>query len=343
MPITQTAFGTTPQGAAVHLYTLTNKAGAIAKVITYGAILTELHVPDRNGRLANVVLGFDALAPYMATHPYFGATIGRYANRIANARFALDGKTYSIVANEGANTLHGGKVGFDRVVWQPHIVDSSLELTYTSQDGEQGFPGTVCAAVTYRLTDDNALVISFRATTDKPTVVNLCNHSYFNLGGAGSGPVADHVLQLDADAYTPVNDALIPTGQIAAVDGTPLDFRTPTAIGARIGQVAGGGYDHNFVIRKAATGPLAHAATVVHPVTGRVLEVLTTQPGVQLYTGNFLDGTISGNGGRYDKHGAFCLETQHFPDSPNQPNFPSTVLRPGQTYQHQAVYHFKTV
>ncbi len=348
--IQRSDFGKTPDGTTVDLYTLTNRNGMVAKIMTFGGIVTELHTPDRSGKMGDVVLGFDNLDQYLpqdATHkghPYFGALIGRYANRIAKGTFTVDGQTYHVPVNNGPNSLHGGLVGFDKVVWKAEPVRShdgpSLRLTHLSPDGDQGYPGNLTATVTYTLTDNNELKIDYVATTDKATPVNLTNHSYFNL--AGQGDVLAYELMLNADRYTPVDDTLIPTGQIASVKGTPLDFTTAMPIGARIDQIPAsiGGYDHNFVINGAA-GHMRLAARVHDPASGRTVEVFTTQPGVQLYTGNFLDGTLTGkNGFTYQKHDALCLETQHFPDSPNQPNFPNTILRPGQRLHEVTVYRF---
>lgn len=342
----KTDFGKTSDGTAVDLYVLTNAKGVTAKVMTYGAILTELHVPDRDGKPDDVVLGFDDLGGYLAGHPYFGATVGRVANRIARGRFTLDGKEYRLAVNNGPNALHGGRKGFDKVVWEAEPAEAkdgvAVRFRYRSPDGEEGYPGNLSAAVTYTLTDDNALRLDYTATTDKPTPVNLTNHSYFNLAGPRAGDILGHELMLAADKYTPVDDTLIPTGEVRPVRGTPLDFTTPTTIGSRIDQLKGepGGYDHNFVLRGGGKQP-ALAARVREPKTGRVLEMFTTEPGVQFYTGNFLDGTVKGKGGVvYGKHAGFCLEAQHYPDSVNHPDFPSTILKPGQTYTQTTVYQF---
>jgi aldose 1-epimerase len=336
-------FGKLPDGTAADLFTLTNANGLIAKVTNYGAIITELHVPDRQGKLGDVVLGFDHLAPYLHRHPYFGATVGRVANRIAKAQFTLDGQTCKLAANNGPNHLHGGLKGFDKVMWKAQpMPGAAVKFTYTSADGEEGYPGKLEVAVVMALTDANDLRIDYTATTDKPTPVNLTNHSYFNL--AGEGTVLAHELTLAADYYTPVDGGLIPTGEIAAVKGTPMDFTSPQPIGARFSQLPGNesGYDHNFVLRGGGKS-LAPAARVFEPKSGRVMEALTTEPGVQLYTANFLDGSLTGKRGVvYRQHSAFCLETQHYPDSVNQPKFPSTILRPGQTYRHTTVYRFST-
>lgn len=345
MPIRKDPFGRLPDGRAVEIYTLTNKAGLEARVMTYGAILVSLKVPDKAGVMADVNLGFDTLAGYLGTHPYFGAIIGRYGNRIAKARFTLDGVEYRLAANNNANTLHGGLRGFDKAVWTAEPVEPGngpgLKLTYLSKDMEEGFPGNLAVTVVYTLTDAGELGIRYEATTDKATVLNLTNHAYWNLKGEGQGDILEHVLRLEADRITAVDSAanLIPTGGIAPVAGTPFDFTAPHAIGERIAQVEGG-YDHNFVLRSGG-GTMALAARVEEPKSGRVMEVWTDQPGIQLYTGNFLDGTVVGKGGQaYQKHAAFCLETQHFPDSPNQPGFPSTALRPGEVYRTASVYKF---
>lgn len=355
MSIKQRDFGKTKDGDPVELYTLTNDHGMVAKVMTYGAILTELHVPDKNGKSADVVLGFDNLDQYLKGHPFFGAIAGRYANRIAKGQFDLDGQTYHLPINNGPNTLHGGIKGFDKYVWKARPLQSigtgdtgendevGVEFSMMSPDGDQGFPGNLNVTVTYTLKNDNSLKIDYKATTDKDTVVNLTNHSYFNLAGENSGTIEDQILTLNADHYTPVDATLIPTGQIASVKGTVFDFTKPTVIGARINEVPGGppvGYDHNFVLNSGG-GSLAFCARVKDPKSGRVMEVRTTQPGVQFYTGNFLDGKLTGIGGTtYDKHDALCLETQHFPDSPNHPKFPTTELKPGQTYHQVTVFKF---
>jgi aldose 1-epimerase len=345
MSITKAPFGRLADGTAVDIYTLTNKAGLEARITTYGAILVSLKVPDRNGVLADVNLGFDTLEGYLGTHPYFGAIIGRYGNRIAKARFTLDGVEYRLAANNNGNTLHGGIKGFDKVVWTAEPVNTAhgtgVKLTYLSKDMEEGFPGNLSVTVVYTLTDSNELEIRYDATTDKKTVLNLTNHAYWNLKGEGRGDILGHVLQIEADRFTAVDSPvnLIPTGEILAVAGTPFDFTSPRAIGERIAQVEGG-YDHDFVLRRGG-GTLILAARVEEPESGRAMEVWTDQPGIQLYTGNFLDGTVVGKGGKaYQKHFAFCLETQHFPDSPNHPNFPSTVLRPGEVYRTVSAYKF---
>jgi aldose 1-epimerase len=339
-------FGKMPDGTAVDQYMLTNANGMKAKIISYGAIVTELHVPDRNGKFEDVVLGFGDLQGYLAGHPFFGAIAGRVANRVAKGKFTLDGKEYKLAINNGPNSLHGGLKGFDKHVWKALNTGNSkaigFKLTYLSPDGEEGYPGNLSTTLTYTLTNENELRIDYAATTDKATPVNLTNHSYFNLAGPASGNILDHELMLEADAYTPSDETLIPTGEIKAVKGTPLDFTTPTPIGARLDQLTGEprGYDHNFVLRSGGK-ELALAARVRDPKTGRVLEMYTTEPGVQLYTSNFLDGKLKGKGGVvYRKHQAFCLEAQHFPDSVNHPNFPSVILRPGKTYKQTTVYKF---
>jgi aldose 1-epimerase len=346
--VTGEAWGNTKSGEAVQLYTLKNAKGAEATVTTYGARLVTLKVPDKAGKFDDVVLGFDNLDGYLRTPPppFFGATVGRYGNRIAAGRFKLDGVTYTLAKNNGANHLHGGNIGFDKVMWTAKPGDgASVVLTYLSKDGEEGYPGNLTATVTYTLTDNNELRIAYSATTDKDTVVNLTNHSYFNLAGQGEGDILEHVVMINADRFTPVDKGLIPTGELKNVDGTPFDFRKPTPIGDRIDakdpQIAiGNGYDHNFVLNRA--GPsLELAARVTDPKTGRVMEVLTTEPGLQLYTGNFLDGSLKGVGGKvYPRRSAFCMETQHFPDSPNEPSFPSTTLQAGGQYHTETVYRF---
>ena len=339
-------FGKTPDGAAVYIFTLKNAKGMEARITNYGGIVVSLAVPDKSGKSSDVVLGYDNLEGYIRNNPYFGAIIGRYGNRIAKGRFKLDGHEYKLAVNNGPNSLHGGIRGFDKVVWDVRRAeDNALELHYLSKDGEEGYPGNLDVTVTYTLTDNNELKIDYAATTDKPTVLNLTNHSYFNLSGQGNGDILGEEMMINADRFTPVDAGLIPTGELRSVAGTPLDFRKPVAIGARINsddeQIRlGGGYDHNFVLNRSGAG-LSLAARVRDPKSGRVMEVLTTQPGVQFYTGNFLDGTIKGKQGKvYGKRSAFCLETQHFPDSPNQPSFPSVVLTPGAKYATTTVYKF---
>lgn len=345
--VTKVAFGKTADGTPVDLYTLTNDKGVRISITNYGGIIVSLFTPDRNGQACDIVLGFDRLDDYLKPHPYFGAIIGRYGNRIAKGRFTLDGVEYKLAQNNGENHLHGGLQGFDKKVWKARDYTDAegqhLELSYLSPDGEEGYPGNLQVKVVYSLNNDNQLRIDYTATTDKPTIVNLTNHSYFNL--ACEGDILGHVVRINADRFTPVDAGLIPTGELRPVQGTPFDFTVPTPIGARIEQDDeqlrfGRGYDHNFVLRSGG-GTLAEAAEVYEPKTGRVLRVLTTEPGMQFYTGNFLDGTLKGKYGRvYVKRSGFCLETQHFPDSPNKPAFPSTVLRPGQTYRSTTVFEF---
>ena len=345
--VEKTKYGVTKDGAAVDLYTMTNANGMIARVITFGALLTELHVPDRTGAMADVVLGFKTLDGYEGVHPYFGGTIGRVANRIAKGKFRLGGQEYTLATNNGPNHLHGGNKGFDKRIWRAQTVPAAngvaVMFTRVSPDGEEGYPGTLTASVTYTLTNRNELRLDYAATTDKSTPVNLTNHSYFNLAGDGAGDILGHELTLMADRYTPVDDTLIPTGEIATVRGTVMDFTRATPIGARIDQVPGpapGGYDHNYVLNHGG-GVLAVSATVREPKSGRVMDVLTTEPGVQFYTGNFLDGTITGKAGvAYKKHFGFCLETQHYPDSINHPAFPPAVLEPNRTFKSTTVYRF---
>jgi aldose 1-epimerase len=341
------SFGSAPDGSEVSLYTLRNNAGAEVGICNYGGLVIFLKVPDRNGKFADVVLGYDNLPDYIKDTPYFGALIGRYGNRIAKGKFTLDGKEYTLAVNNGPNALHGGLKGFDKVVWEPRLLASlegpSLELLYVSKDGEEGYPGTLSVKAVYTLTEDNALRLEYTATTDKDTVVNLTHHSYFNL--AGKDDILNHQVMIPADKFTPVDSTLIPTGELKPVDGTPFDFRTPTAIGARIGQEDeqlkfGNGYDHNWIINKPM-GQLSLMGRVYEPTTGRVLEVYSTEPGLQFYSGNFLDGKNKGKGGWvYKFRNGFTMEPQHYPDSPNQPNFPSVVLKPGQTYRNTIVYKF---
>jgi aldose 1-epimerase len=336
-----------PDGAQVDVYTLKNTSGMEVKAIGYGAIITSLKVPDRSGSVGDIVLGFDNLDGYLKVHPYFGAIIGRYGNRIGTAQFALDGRTYTLAKNNGPNHLHGGVKGFDKVLWAMAAVpgQNAVTFTRTSPDGEEGYPGNLTVAVTYTLNDNNELIVDYLATTDKPTPVNLTQHSYFNLAGEGSGDILGHELMINADRYTPVDDTLIPTGELASVEGTPFDFRAPAVIGARINGdhpqlKSGKGYDHNWVLNRGGSG-LQPAARVVEPRSGRTLEVSTEEPGIQFYAGNFLDGSITGKGGHvYAHRTGFCLETQHYPDSPNKPDFPSTILRPGQEYKTRTVFKF---
>ena len=343
------AFGKTDDGTAVELYVLTNNKGMTAKVMTYGAILTELDVPDKAGKTADVVLGFDDLKGYLGGHPYFGSNVGRVANRIAKGRFTLDGKEYKLATNNGPNHLHGGMKGFDKVVWKAEDATGkqgpAVKFTYVSKDGEEGYPGTLTATVTYTLTDANELRIDYLATSDAETVLNLSHHGYFNLADGGKNDVSGHEVTIEAARFLPIDAALIPTGELRDVRGTPMDFTRATAIGARIDAaheqlLHGRGYDHTWVVN-GAPGQLRLAARVFEPSSGRVMEVLTTEPGVQFYTGNFLDGTLTGKGGAvYRRRHGLCLECQHFPDSPNKPQFPSTVIKPGEQYTQTTVYRF---
>lgn len=346
-PVTKVSFGSLEDGSPVDQYVLTNANGMVVKIISYGAIITEALVPDKDGTLGDVVLGFDSLDGYLGEHPYFGAIAGRVANRIANGRFSLSGEDYTLATNNGPNHLHGGVKGFDKRLWSGEIVDSpdaKVKFSYRSADGEEGYPGNLDVEVTYTLTAENELRIDYSAKTDKATPLNLTNHSYFNLAGEGSGAIHDHVLQIFAENYTPTDETLIPTGEIASVEGTGLDFREPTKIGARIAEVGEDpkGYDHNFVLNGYdESQPLRKAATVYEATSGRVMDVFTTEPGVQFYSGNFLDGTLTGkSGNKYESQTGFCLETQHFPDSINHPNFPSTVLEPGSEYTQTTIYQF---
>jgi aldose 1-epimerase len=339
-------FGTLPGGESVEIFTLTNANGVELKAIGYGGIITSLKVPDRSGKLDDIVLGFDRLDDYLKDHPFFGAIIGRYGNRIAKGQFTLDGQTYKLATNNGPNHLHGGTKGFDKVPWKVEPAGkNALTFSRVSADGEEGYPGNLRVQVTYTLTDKNELQVDYLATTDKATPVNLTQHSYFNLAGQASGDILGHQLMLNADRYTPVDETLIPTGKLAPVAGTPFDFTKPTAIGARINNADpqlknGQGYDHNWVLNRKGAG-LQLAARVIEPKTGRTMEISTTEPGIQFYSGNFLDGKLTGKGGAVYKHRTgFCLETQHFPDSPNQPSFPSTILKPGQEYRSRTVFTF---
>jgi len=350
--ITERPFGKTPDGQAVSLYTLTNTHGMQVRITNYGGAVTQILVPDRKGRMGDVALGYDTLAAYVknANNPYLGYIIGRFGNRIARGKFSLDGKQYSLYINNTPNSLHGGKEGFNTKVWTPAIVKEGgtvgVALTYLSKDGEEGYPGNLNVKVIYTLTNDDKLRIDYTATTDKDTVVNLTNHSYFNLAGQGNGTILDHLMMINADKYTPVDKTLIPTGKTPPVAGTPLDFRKPVAIGARIHanntQLAyGHGYDHNYVLNKPDAHALTLAARVSCPRSGRVLTVYTTEPGIQFYSGNFLKGAATGKGGKiYGTNYGFALETQHYPDSPNQPSFPTTELKPGETYKTTTIYGF---
>jgi aldose 1-epimerase len=339
-------FGVMPDGRAVEMSTLTNGHGVQVRTIPYGAIIVSIRTPDRSGRFDDIVLGFDQLGGYLRQPPYFGAVVGRYGNRIAKGLFVIDGTTFHLATNNGPNHLHGGVRGFDKQLWSAesfqHGGNAGVVYSLTSANGDEGYPGTLSVKVTYTLTADDTLTVDYLATTDEATVVNLTQHSYFNL--AGSGDILSHRLTIDADRYTPVDAALIPTGELAPVEGTPFDFRQAAVIGARIDadneQIKnGGGYDHNWVLSSATA--LHHAARLEDPSSGRTLDVSTTEPGLQFYSGNFLDGTLTGKGGRvYQRRAALCLETQHFPDSPNHPDFPSTVLRPGARYQSKTVFTF---
>jgi len=341
--ITERSFGTFEQKPVTE-YTITNAHGMQVGVINYGGAITKLMVPDKNGMPGDVVTGFESLDGFLQKGvPYFGALIGRYGNRIANAKFTLDGKTYALAPNNNGNTLHGGNKGYDKVYWNiAKTGDSSLTLSYDSKDGEEGYPGNLKVQVVYTLTSENGLKIEYTATTDKATPINLTNHCYFNLSAGKDSTILNHELMLNADKYTPVNDALIPTGKIDPVKGGPMDFTTAKAIGKDIASVKGG-YDHNWVLNRSGTG-LEKVATLSDPASGRVMEVYTTEPGIQFYSGNFLDGTLTNtkNGQKYVKHAALCLETQHFPDSPNQPSFPTTILKPGETYKQTTIYKFTT-
>lgn len=348
MPATKQCIGSTHDGHTVDCYTLTNDTGMTAKIMTYGGILLSLHVPDRQGRLEDVVLGFDTLEPYLGDHPYFGALIGRYANRIARGHFRLNNVDYQLACNNGLNHLHGGLMGFDRRIWHARLsgpeAEPQLVLSYLSSAGEEGYPGNLQVEVTYTLTVRDELRLDYRAKTDMPTIINLTNHTYFNL--AGYGTVLNHQLRLLADRFLPVDDMLIPTGEQASVAGTVMDFRQLTPIGSRLQsgdeqlRRAEGGYDHNWIVARKSEG-CELAAEVVEPLSGRHMSVYTTQPGIQFYSGNFLDGRLRGKGGRfYEKHAGFCLETQHFPDSPNHPAFPSTQLQPADNYHHSTIYRF---
>ena len=345
----RSGFQDTIDGKPTDLYILKNSQGMLLAITNYGGRFVSLLVPDKQGKMRDVVIGFKTVEEFVnSTEPYFGATIGRFGNRIANGKFSIDGREYTLFTNNGPNTLHGGKKGFQAVVWNARQVnDSILELTYLSKDGEEGFPGNLNVKVTYGLTSNNEVTMNYEARTDKKTVVNLTNHAFFNLNGEGSGTINNHLLQINADQYTPVDSTLIPTGKLEAVAGTPFDFTKPTVIGSRIDTINnvqlkyGKGYDHNFVLRGGKSNSLKHAATVVGDQSGIVMEVHTQEPGLQFYGGNFMQSqnTLKG-GSKDDFRTAFCLETQHFPDAPNQPSFPSTVLNPGQTYKTSSVYRF---
>lgn len=354
--IKKVPFGKLADGRTADLYTLKNASGMTVSITNYGGIIVALTAPDRNGNIEDVTLGFDSLSTYVKNNPYFGALIGRYGNRIAKGKFTVDGKPYTLVTNNMGNHLHGGTVGFDKVLWEATPVEGeepALKLTYVSKDGEEGYPGNLNVAVTYTLQKDNALKIDYQATTDKPTVVNLTNHTYFNLSGGAKHDILDNVLTLNADRFLPVDKTLIPTGQLQSVAGTPFDFTKPTVIGSRIDDSTnvqikyGLGYDHAWILNTPADSTsgtaLKLAATVYEPTSGRVMKVQTTEPAIQFYTGNFLDGSVTGREGfPYKKRFALCLETEHYPDSPNHPTFPTTELRPGQTYKTTTIYQFST-
>jgi len=347
--VTEQPYGTTPDGKGVALYTLNNGQGMEVRAITLGGVITSIRVPDSSGKIDDVVLGYDKVEGYLKNPAYFGGVIGRYANRIADGVFTLDGQVYSLAVNNPPNHLHGGVIGFDKLVWDAETFQNErgvgVIFTHTSPDGDEGYPGTVDLRVSYTLDMDNALTVDYQGTTTAPTPINLTQHSYFNLAGEGAGDVLNHLVTLSASHFTPVSKTLIPTGDLQPVAGSPFDFRLPTPIGARIEDnhpqlYYGNGYDHNFVLDRTGSG-LTLAAHVEEPTSGRVLEVFTTEPGIQFYTGNFLDGSITGKGGHvYRQRSGFCLETQHFPDSPNQPGFPNTILRPGETYRSQTVFAF---
>ncbi|MBM4001507.1 MAG: galactose mutarotase [Planctomycetes bacterium] len=344
MEVVTTPFGKQSDGQEIHLYTCTNDNGLVVSLIDYGAIVVRVETPDRDGKSANINLGFPSIDGYLGQHPFFGTTVGRYCNRIAKGRFTLEGREYQLAVNNGPNHLHGGLRGFDKAIWKAEVIETSNEVgvrfRHRSNDGDEGYPGTLNVTATYLLTDANELRVEFEARTDRTTVVNLTNHNYWNLAGAGSGTVLDHALTLSADDYLPVDDTLIPKGVLASVTGTPMDFRETRPIGSRMSELVAEppGYDHCFVVR-GTPGTLRRAARVRHAGSGRVLEVETTQPGIQLYTANFLSGKAADGG--FARHAGFCLETQHYPDSPNQPAFPSTILRPGETFHETTVHRFR--
>jgi aldose 1-epimerase len=349
--MTTSVFGKLPDGRDVHRYTLTNRAGVTAQIIDYGATITSLRVPDRSGKMDDVVLGYDSLQAYIDGTAYFGAVVGRYGNRIGRGRFQLDGKTHQLTINDGENHLHGGKIGFNKVLWNAKILNDSeepsLELQYVSRDGEEGYPGTVTLKVTYVLTGKNELRIEYEGTTDKPTILNPTQHSYFNLSGSFNNSILDHTIMIEADSFTPIDKGLITTGQIAGVVNTPMDFRTPVSIGAHINDpyeqlIFGRGYDHNWVLR-SGSGQVRKAAELYEPKSGRLMIVFTDQPGLQFYSGNFLDGTVRGKSGiAYAQRVGLCLEAQAFPDTPNKSNFPPATLKPGQVYRQTTIYQFST-
>jgi len=348
--IEKTLYGKLSDGREIYQYTLTNKSGATLKVINYGAIVTSLTIPDRNGKFGDVILGYDSLQAYVDDKCFFGAIVGRYGNRIGKGKFKLDGKEYQVTVNEGENHLHGGKLGFNKVMWDARTMQdtagSAIELTYVSTDGEEGYPGKVTLTVIYTLTDSNELKIEYKGTTDKTTVLNPTHHSYFNLSGSFNNTILDHIVMIDANAITPVDKSLIPTGKLLDVSKTPMDFRTPIAIGAHIDDdfeqlKIAGGYDHNWVLRNY-DGKVRTVAEVYEPKSGRLMTVITDQPGIQFYSGNFLDGTGKGKGVTYQKRSGLCLESQCYPDSPNKPEFPSATLKPGEEYHQTTIYQFST-
>jgi aldose 1-epimerase len=349
--IEKTLFGKLPDGREVYQYNLANKSGAILKVLNFGAVVTSLTMPDRNGKYEDVVLGYDSLQGYIHSTNYFGTIVGRYGNRIGKGQFTLEGKKYQLTVNDGANHLHGGRIGFSKKLWTAKTVRNSagpsLRLTYISQDGEEGYPGTVTLSVTYTLTDKNELRIVYEGTTDKTTIFNPTHHSYFNLSGSFNNTILDHLLTIEADSFTPVDKGLITTGKFMDVSNTPMDFRTPTAIGARINDqfeqlIFGKGYDHNWVIRNYSKGKVRKAVELYEPKSGRLMTVYTDQPGIQFYSGNFLDGTAKGKGVSYQRRTGLCLEAQCYPDSPNKPEFPSVTLKPGEVYHQTTIYQFTT-
>lgn len=343
--ITKEPFGKAPNGEEVSLYTLTNQNGMQVKISNYGAIVTSIVTPDKDGNMGDVALGFDKVDGYIPNDPHFGGIVGRYANRIAKGKFTVEGKEYTLAVNNAPNHLHGGITGFDRVVWQAEEMpaDNALRLTYLSKDMEEGYPGNLSVTVTYTLTEDNGLKIDYEATTDKATPVNLTNHSYFNLTAGKEKDILNHVVTINADKYTVSDETLIPTGELKSVKGTPYDFTTPQPVGTRVHSLPGGfGYDLNYVINNGGE-ELTHAATVHDPATGRVMEVHTTQPGIQFYTAYHLDGSLTGkNNTQYKRYAGLCLEAQHFPDSPNKPSFPSTIIKPGEKYQETTIYKYST-
>lgn len=346
MSVTKSPFGTLSDGRPVDQYTLANDHGVTVKIINYGAIMTSVEVPDKNGKPGEVTLGFDTLKPYLDGHPYFGAICGRVANRIAKGRFTLDGVEYKLATNNGTNHLHGGLKGFDKALWKAEAIDDAkavgVRLSHVSPNADEGYPGKLSLTVIYTLNDQNELTIDYTATTDKATPINVTNHTYWNLADGGKSDVLKHVLKLNADRYVPVDASLIPTGELKTVRGTPMDFTKPAEIGSRMDQVPGepNGYDHCYVINQPSPGELTLAARLEEPNSGRVMEIFTTEPAIQLYTGNFLDGSIKSRGAVYKQHHAFCLEAEHYPDSINQPSFPSTVLKPGETYRQTTVHKF---